>query len=114
VVIRSVLGFILNKTDIENTTKVAKAIYNDQFLGMNSPSKLFFWLQALEGKKGSYIYNLVQTYFISKGINLDDALMAKIIGPQNMLAQIYNTQRSLAYKLYQNDSSNNFNQDILW
>lgn len=37
-VINSVLGFIDKET--------ATAIYNDEFLGMNAPSKLFYWLSA--------------------------------------------------------------------
>lgn len=45
---------------------------------------------------------------------MNDTMMTKIIGPQNMLAQIYNTHTSLGYKLFQNDSSNVFNADLLW
>lgn len=40
--------------------------------------------------------------------------MSMILGPQNMLGQIYNSLTSLGYKLYQNDSSNIFDQDLLW
>lgn len=45
---------------------------------------------------------------------MNDTIMAKILGPQNMFAQIYNTHTSLGYKLFQNDSSNIFNSDLLW
>lgn len=31
-----------------------------------------------------------------------------------MMSQIYNAQQSLAYKLFQNDSSNVFSSEILW
>lgn len=40
-VIESVLGFI-DPADAED-------IYQDQFLGMDSPSKLLYWFQALQG-----------------------------------------------------------------
>jgi hypothetical protein len=40
--------------------------------------------------------------------------MGKILAPQNMMSQIYAAQKSLAYKLFQNDSSNVFSSEILW
>lgn len=53
-------------------------------------------------------------YYIQRGVNLNDTTMEMILGPQNMLAQVYNTLSSLGYKLFQNDSTNMFNQDLLW
>lgn len=100
VVTKSVLGFL--------PIDEANSIYSDQFLGMDNPSKLFYWLQALQEKKGSYIYNLIMTYYNQRGIALNDTTMGMILGPQNMLGQVYNSLTSLGYKLYQNDSSNIF------
>jgi hypothetical protein len=34
--------------------------------------------------------------------------MNMLLGPQNMIGQIYNSLTSLGYKIYQNDSSNLF------
>jgi len=47
-------------------------------------------------------------------IYLTDDNMAKLFAPQNMFSQIYKSQASLCYKLYQNDSSNVFSPEILW
>lgn len=91
-VMESVLGFL--------DPASAEAMYQDQFLGMNSPSKLLHWFQALTGGKGSYMYNLIQTYYDLQGIPLNDTFMTNLLGPKNMLAQTYNAQRSLAYKLF--------------
>ena len=76
-VIRSILGVFNAST--------AETIYQDQVLGMDSPSKLFYWVKALEGKKGSYIYNLIQDYYLLQGFNMTDGNMTNLIGPQSML-----------------------------
>jgi len=81
---------------------------------MDAPNKLFYWVKAFEGQKGSYIYNLIKDYFLAQGVNMTDENLGKIVGPQNMIGQIYNAQKSLAYKLFQNDSSNLLNPDLLW
>ncbi len=106
VVTKSVLGFL--------PIDQANLIYSDQFLGMDQPSKLFYWLQALQQQQGSYMYNLIMAYFNQRNVPLNDTSMSMILGPQNMLAQVYNSLTSLGYKLYQNDSSNIFDQDALW
>lgn len=51
VVEASVLGFL--------DPKIAQQIYNDEFFGMNAPSKLFYWFSALQGKQGSRLYNFI-------------------------------------------------------
>ena len=81
---------------------------------MDSPSKLYYWVKAFEGQKGSYIYNLIQDYYLLQDVNMTDGNMTNLIGPQNMIGQIYNAQKSLAYKLFQNDSSNLLSPDLLW
>jgi hypothetical protein len=45
VVVKSVLRFFDKET--------AKMIYSDPLLGMDSPTKLFYWFSALKGQKGS-------------------------------------------------------------
>ena len=81
---------------------------------MDSPSKLYYWVKAFEGQKGSYIYNLIQDYYLLQDVNMTDGNMTNLIGPQNMIGQIYNAQKSLAYKLFQNDSSNVLSPELLW
>ena len=81
---------------------------------MDSPSKLYYWVKAFEGQKGSYIYNLIQDYYLLQDVKMTDGNMTNLIGPQNMIGQIYNAQKSLAYKLFQNDSSNLLSPDLLW
>lgn len=105
-VIRSILGFLDKET--------AAIIYNDEFLGMNAPSQIFYWLAALEGQKGSRMYEFIQTYYLGKNIVLDDTKMDMILSEKNLLSQIYKAQQSLSYKLFQNDSSNEFSPEILW
>ena len=92
----------------------AGAIYSDEILGLDSPSKLFFWLQALQGQKGSYMYTFIQNYYLEKGVKMTDAALDQILSKRNMLSQIYSIQKSLAYKLFQNDSSNMLSQELLW
>lgn len=106
-VVNSVLRFM----DPANAT----VIYTDEYFGMDAPSKLYYWVAAMQGKKGSQMYNLLQTYFTeSKSINLTDANMTQIFAPQNMLSQMLAATKSLSYKLFQNDSSNVFSNDVLW
>jgi hypothetical protein len=38
----------------------ADKIYSDEFLGLDTASKLYYWFAAYEGKKGSYMYNFIQ------------------------------------------------------
>lgn len=104
--LRSILGVFDPAT--------AEEIYQDNVLGMDTPSKLFYWVKAFEGQKGSYIYSLIQDYFLLQGVNMTDGNMTALMGPQSMIGQIYNAQKSLAYKLFQNDSSNVLDQDLLW
>ena len=49
--LRSILGVFDPAT--------AEEIYQDNVLGMDTPSKLFYWVKAFEGQKGSYIYTLI-------------------------------------------------------
>lgn len=51
---------------------------------------MFYWVKAFEGQKGSYIYNLIQDYYLLQGVNMTDGNMTNLIGPQNMIGQIYN------------------------
>jgi hypothetical protein len=41
---------------------------------------------------------------------MTDGNMTNIIGPRNMLNQILVSQRSLGYKLFQDDGSNKFDE----
>ena len=48
---------------------------------MDAPSKLFYWIKAFEGQKGSYVYNLIQEYYMLQGVNMTDDHLGKIVGP---------------------------------
>ena len=92
-----VVSTILQSLDKASAT----SIYNDEFLGMNSPGKLYYWFAAFEGKQGSRFYTFIQKYFQAKGIVLTDAIFAgKIIAPQNMFAQLYTSQSKILFKLF--------------